>query len=487
VAALATFGTVIGIVTFVVLPAVASTAGASTAYSPVPPPASPSGIVPIDQPTGGQSNDCDFFYTHNNTTKPEPTFQFRISNPKKGTFTYTDPATGASFVVKVDSTDVWAAFSTTSAKVIDVGIKGGTDSTWYDYQRADATLFPSYAATDTSQAGYVTADGGNATSTDGMHAPAQNTVGPILYSVSNLTFCYGLGSASGHVYQDANENGTNDGGDTALPGWAVRLYGSGSTPVATTTSGSDGSYRFDTTFNPAVTYRICEAPPSAQPGPWAQSQPYSPPTPAFCTGTGELKKGYSFTPTSAFQAITGKDFGNVPAVNEPACPPPTPFGLPNYQIQLAACKPGQTFVFASTTGVVDGNPATLSPTVSVFVGDETQPLVPLVEKIVEPFTIQTPQPAVTLVYDDTFPFSLADAVPMPFCKLDPRISGSEFNLQTAYSTHAGASSVIPSGATSCLILQSQSAIRPDPANHPDQGTYTAYVYSELDGLRGIGP
>jgi SdrD B-like domain len=504
VAGLVALGTLVSLVTFVVLPAVASTtavtatAAASPAYSQVPPGATPSGIIPIDQPTGGQSNDCSFFYSNNSTTKPQPAHQFRIANPKKGSFTYTDSATGASFVVRVDSTDKWASFAATGAKVVDVGIKGGTDETWYNYDQA-APAFPYAPANDSG--GYVTADGGTAT-LGTLHAPAQDTsANPVtLYSVSNLTFCYNAGSVSGTVYLDANKDGTNDAtpspADTPLSGWTVRLYGSGSSPVATTTSAADGSYRFNVSFNTSTTYSICEVPGSSPPSPataWAQSQPYTSAsfTPAACTGTGELKKGYSFTATSAAQDITGKDFGNVPAITEP-CPPPSPFGTdPNYQIQLATCKAGQTFVFSSTSAVIDGNSNTPSPTFSVFVGDETQPLVPLVEKIVAPFTIVTPtilnpQPLVTLVYDDTFPFSLADAVPMPFCQRDPR--ATEFGLATRYGTAPYyASEVLPGTATSCLILQSQSAIRPDPTNHPDQGTYTAYVYSELDGLRGVGP
>ncbi len=292
-----------------------------------------------------------------------------------------------------------------------------------------------------------------------------------------------IGSVSGTVYQDANQNGQNDAGDTPQPGWTVNLYTS-STLTATTTSGAGGGYSFNLLLSTGTPYRICEAPPSTPRIIWAQSQP-QPTTPNICTGTSELNKGYSFQPSSSMADITANDLGNVPAVNQPTCPPSAPFGLDNYKIQLAGCKLGQTFVFAATPGVIDGNTSTPPPSVSVWVGDATQAPVPLVEKITFPFTITdpgTPQPLLTLYYDDLFPFSQARAAAMPFCYLDPRVATSEFDLQQAYSTVGGAASVLP-GTTSCLILQSQSATRIAAG----QGTYTAFVYSTLDGLRFAGP
>ena len=299
-----------------------------------------------------------------------------------------------------------------------------------------------------------------------------------------------LGSVSGTVYQDVNQNGANDNGEPALSNWTINLY-NGSSLVATTTSGLDGSYRFDLVLSTSA-YRICEAPPS--PGTWAQSQPL-PSTPNICGAGSELIKGWVFTPQTATDTITAKDLGNVPAVLQP-CSPPQPFGPPasgnvSYSIQLAACKPGQTFVFALIPAVVDGIDTNTPPTVSVWVGDETQTKVPLVEKIVFPFTIQpgATEPLLIMHYDDTFPFSIVGAPTMPFCNLDPRdpaaLSNPDFTLLAAYTTHTGASSVLPGTATSCLIVQTESSTRLGSASGP--GAYTAYVYSELDGLRFAGP
>ena len=475
VGGLVVLGALIGLVTFVVVPALASTAGGS-----VPPPSATQQVLPTDVNTGGQSNDCQVFYASNPGSQPP--YQYRISNPQSGTYTTTAAGATVTFTLKMNpgnagptvspayANDKYVNFTATGAKVVDVGIKGGTDTTRYAY--------------GSKPLGYVT--GGTPTDSY-LHAPAQsvdaNNQPTQLYSVSNLTFCFDVGgSVSGTVFQDANQNGTNDTGDTAQSGWTVRLYGStSSTPVTSTTSGTNGSYRLKAVLDPAKTYRVCEAPPS---GTWAQSKPL-PSSANLCSGTGELKKGYSFIPASATDDIGGKDFGNAPSVVA-SCPPPTPFGLSNYQVQLAVCKPGQTYVFGSNPGIIDGNTATPPPSVSIWVADETQGPVPLVERITFPFLVQTPQPLLTLYYDDTFPFSQADAVPMPFCKLDPRIAGSEFDLQSGFLTVATAANVLPAGATSCLIVASQTA-PPDPVNQPTLGSYTAYVYSSIDGLRFGGP
>jgi len=477
--AIGALAVLIGLVLLIVLPALATPPGVA-----IPPPSIPKGVTAVDVPTGGQSNDCTVFYANNPAN--QPAYQYRISNPKSQKYTTTVNGTTVTFTLTMNppnlspslpayANDKYVSFTSTGVAIADAGIKGGTDTARYNY--TGLLGGPSYGAGVTSD-GY-------------LHGPAQSTVSTTnltptsLYSVSNLTFCFTLaGSVSGTVYQDANQNGTKDTGDTGQSGWTVSLYKGvtagnpvpAGTLVSTTTSGSDGSYNFSLPFTAGTTYRVCESPPS---GEWAQSQPL-PSSPDICTTGTEKPKGYDFTPTSATQSFTGKDFGNVSAI---ACVQ-GPFGLPNYTIQLDQCKEN-TFVFSATPGVIDGNPSTPPPSVSVWVGDSTQAEVPLVEKIVFPFTVQppgTPQPLMTLFYDDTFPFSQADATPMPFCQQDPRDT-TEFGLQPGLDP----ATVLPGTATSCLIQQTMSAVRPDAVNHPDQGTYTAYVYSRLDGYRGVSP
>ncbi len=468
---------------FVVLPAFATSAGVQ-----IPPPSIPKNIVPIDEPTGGQSNDCAFFYSASGFSKAgsaRPTYQFRIANPKSQTYTTTvgntqvtftltmnppNPPPGSQTPLPAYANQKYISFTSTGAAIVDVGIKGGTDEARYNYDNAVTGLSnPDYGA--------VASDGY-------LHAPAQSTVSSgnltptSLYSISNLTFCFELGvTGSGTVYQDAGPfpNGTRDAGEPGLPGWTVNLYAA-ATLVATTTTAVDGSYSF-TVPQSQTAYTICEAPPSDMG--WVQTEP-KPSSPNMCSGPNELPKGQTFNGSAS---VANLNFGNVSGGVHAPCDP-APFGLPNYQIQLAACKPNQLFVFSSTPGVIDGDLVTPPPVVSVLAADQTQTPVPLVEKITFPFKITPPgtlQPLITLYYDDTFPYTVAGAAPMPFCKLDPRQTASEFVLRNPYDLDANVGLVIPAPATSCLIMQSQAA---DP-NPPDStiGTYTAYVYSDIDSLR----
>jgi hypothetical protein len=436
------------LLTFVVLPAFGSATG-----SPVPPP-STRGITPVDVSTGGQSNDCSLFYAQNPSA--QPAYQYRIANPKSQTYATTTPdGIPVTFTLTVNPDDAKLAFgyasnkyfdfASTGAQVVDVGVKGGTDETRYNY----SGLFGQ------TNLGPVSSDGA-------LHPPAQSVDAQgnptQLYSLSNVTFCYNVarGSVSGTVYQDVNQNGSNDAGDTAQA-WTVRLY-KGSTAVASTTSSaSDGSYHFNLLLDTSSTYRVCEAPPS---GTWAQSQP-KPNSPNLCTGTGELRKGYSFTPSSSTQALGSNDFGNVPAV---ACT--SPMGTPgSYQIQLAHCKPNE-FVFDS------GTSASGSPFVSVWASDQTQPPVPMVEKITWPYDVTAGQNQFKVIYNDTFPFT-ATPTNMQYCQLDPRTSTSSFDLQLPYQDDSAKGSVLPGTETSCLISTTESA----------DGHFVAWIYSDIDGWR----
>ena len=436
--ALAVASLAIALMMFIVLPALASIPG-----QPVPPP-STSGIMPVDVNTGGQPNDCAVF----GSTAAN---QFRISNPKSQTYTTSVNGMPVAFTLKLNPADAkglpayanqkYVDVSSSGAAILDIGIKGGSDSTHYRYSGLPG--------------GFTTADGA-------LHAPAQATLSDgtptALYSISNLTFCFnGVGSISGTVYQDLNQNGGNDD-SSPQSGWTVKLY-RGSSLVRTTTSGSDGSYIFSVSLATGSQYTVCEAPPS---GTWAQTQP-PPASDNVCSGAGELGKGYRFTPTSPLQQISGKDFGNV---TSQLCIP-GPFGVPTYQIQLADCKPNQSYVFDSGTTPL-GNPF-----VSVWAGDQTNGVeVPLVERITFPFDPTKGQNQFAVLYTDVFPFDLTQLKTMQYCKLDPR-DGSEFTLQPQFQTSASKGSVLPGTETSCLISTTESA----------NATFVGYVYSVLDGLR----
>jgi hypothetical protein len=460
IAALAGIGLLVGITLLVVLPALASSPG-----SLVKPPSS-QGITPVDVATGGQSNDCAIF----NSSAAN---QFRISNPKTQTYSSTVNGAPVTFKVTLNPADAQNApayangkyldFQSTGAAVVDVGIKGGTDETRYNYS-GQAGAGPNL--------GSVSSDGI-------MHAPAQTTDSTTglptqLYSVSNLTFCFDLtGSVSGTVFQDKNQNGTNDSGDSPLA-WTVRLYKNGAVVASTSSSSIDGSYTFNVPLDTTATYAVCEAPPS---GTWAQTKP-GPKSANVCTGAGELPKGYTFKPTSSTQAISGDDFGNVPAV---PCAQPMTSTLDDgttYDVQLAACKTGQTFVFNS--GTTSGG----NPFVSIYAGDQTmQNRQPLVERIKfpNPLNADGTFKYTKLNYTDAFPFDPNATQPMPACKLDPRTDPASLVLANAYTADSAKTSVLPTingtMATSCLISSSAFV---DP---PGKAWFVAYVYSDIDGLR----
>jgi hypothetical protein len=228
---------------------------------------------------------------------------------------------------------------------------------------------------------------------------------------------------------------------------------------------------------------------------FAQSEPL--PTAAnSCATLGGLPKGQQFQPSSAGANVT-KNFGVDPAVAEPTpCPPQTPFGFNEtnneLQIQLATCKPNQTFVFNS------GNLNDGSPFVSVWASDQTQPLVPLIEKVVFPDPIVSGAPKFQhLAYTDVFPYDPAAAEQMAFCKLDPRdpsdpnamrLLGTAGPPPTGFRNDNSKSLVLPdtnagtaTPATSCVI-----SLR-TYVDANGNSFLEAYVWSDIDGFtKGIG-
>jgi SdrD B-like protein len=459
-------------VLFVVLPALATPPGVR-----IPPPSVQKGITPIDVPTGGQSDDCSVFYASAGT---KPTYQYRISNPKSKTYSTTVNNVPVSFTLQMNPGDLGAnttpaytndkyvsVTKSTGAAIVDIGIKGGTDTARYNY--AGLTV-----------PGATNANYGSVSSDTYLHGPAQSTVSGTnltptsLYSVSNLTFCFELaGSVSGTIYQDNDQNGSfNSPGDAGLAGWTVDLrnHGTGSL-VTSTTSGSDGSYGFSVPLTVGTTYRICESPPS---GTWAQSQPApsSDPGSKICVDSGELARGYTFTATSATQAVTGQDFGNVPAVT---CSSPfDPFGDGSYLVKLAACKTNN-FVF--NHGTTSGG----KPFVSLWADDQTKPKQPMVEKITWPYNVSGGQNQFKVLYTDAFPFDVNQLKAMQYCQLDPRDPSGADGLTLSsspvdYTQDTNKGLVLPTGETSCLISTTESAT----------GTFVAFVFSDIDGYRTTG-
>ena len=308
-----------------------------------------------------------------------------------------------------------------------------------------------------------------------------------------------IGSLGGTVYQDNNgpagvgaDGKFEAGTDSPLSLWGVTLYDGSGTVVGTTTSDVNGQYSFSLPFDPTQTYRVCVTPPGSM-GIYGQSEPL-PTSPDNCLSP-ELQKGQTFQPSSSGSTVA-ENFGVDPAVPEAGCPPgpPTTFGFDNtssggsaLQIKLAGCKARpQSFVFDS------GSPGDPNyPWVSVWASDQTQPEVPLIERIVFPDPITGGKPTLQhLAYTDVFPYDPAASEQMAFCRLDPRDPSdlSGMTLANGFLNDSTKSQVLPATnagtptpATSCAI-----SIR-TYVDASGNSWLEAYVYTDIDGFtKGIG-
>jgi len=125
--------------------------------------------------------------------------------------------------------------------------------------------------------------------TDSAHyyfEPTADTLNNIYLAISH-TAC---GSISGHKYQDANNNGVIDSGESPLSGWDIDLSDGNATTTVQT--GSDGSYLFSN-LSPGV-YTVVE-------GANAAKQPFRQTYPTGGSHSVALTKGAT---------IIDKDFAN---------------------------------------------------------------------------------------------------------------------------------------------------------------------------------
>jgi hypothetical protein len=464
------FAAAIGVTLWVVLPAFASDPGDF-----VTPASTPAKVLPYDVPVGG-TGDCANLFTGLNTlgtgikeydnVNPKTTNGINLSSGNKDNVLFgltmnTDSNKNQTLDVK-----------STGAAILGIGIKGGTQSTAYNYKRY-------------TTAGFVTGD-------NGLHGPLQSfttdpstliETGTQYYSISQLSVCYKVASyIQGTVYRDLDQSGAFSSGDTRPTGWTVRLYkdvtpgtpGGGTLIASASTVATTGSYsyHFDLPVDGSH-YRVCEVPTELPPtgiaGVWVETEPL-PATATLCNSSDELElaKGYDFTPTSSAGATD--DFGNVGGFPCNSAP----VGINPYTV--GECKAGQTYVFNSGTldGTLNG-----TPFVDYWVGNPNQLPIPVVERLNFPDQIVNGQPASTkLRYADGggFPVNLLTLSQMQYCKIDPR-NGGELTLG-AYTL----AQVLPPGETSCVIsIKTTAPVPPNAA-----GTLQAYVYALGDSVRSTG-
>jgi len=457
------FAAAIGVTLWVVLPAFASDPGDF-----VSPASTSAHVLPYDVAVGG-TGDCANLFTGPNSlgagikeydnVNPKTTNGINLSSGNKDNVAF-------GLTMNTDSNkNQTLDIKSTGAAILGLGIKGGTQSTAYNYKRY-------------TTAGFVTGD-------NGLHGPLQSfttdpstliETGTQFYSISQLSVCYKVASyIQGIVYQDVDQSGAFNSGDTRPTGWTVRLYKDvtpgtpgGGTVIASASTVATGSYsyHFDLPVD-GTHYRVCEVPNGQPPtgigGVWVETQPL-PSTATLCNGSGELAKGYDFTPTSSAGA-TG-DFGNVGGYPCNSAP----VGIDPYTV--GACKLGETYVF--NTGLLSG-----APFVDYWVGDPSLASIPVVERLNFPDQIVNGQPASTkLRYADGggFPVNLVTLSQMQYCKIDPR--NGELTLDPSYSQ----ADVLPTGETSCVLSIKTTAPVPPNAD----GTLQAYVYALGDSIRSTG-
>ena len=112
---------------------------------------------------------------------------------------------------------------------------------------------------------------------------------------------------------------------------------------------------------------------------------------------------------------------------------------------------------------------------SVWAGDQTNAAEePLVERITWPYDASMGQNQFTVLYTDVFPFDLGAVTADEGLRARSARDGSEFTLATAVPVERKQGQHPPAGTeTSCLIS----------TTGPPNGTFVAYMYSDLDGLR----
>ena len=403
--------------------------------------ASTRGVTPTLVDLGGQANDCSASQVHSAAE-----WDFRVVNPINGT-TYTDTRTGASFQITLDANQIFLGFVGTRA-VSDLVVKGGQKSSWYDY---DGTPSVGPVASDSR-----------------LHAPPK---GNTYFPVSHVSFCYSTkGSISGTVYNDLNGNGaltTSSPAEPGLSGWTVTAYNSGGTAVATSgPTGANGSYTLSN-LPLGVTYAVCAVPSS---GFWALSEPTS--TPSRCSSS-PTRRGWQFQLDASTTRNFGAQSGVIPSCTTPFSGPAFGSAVGNvvYEAQLVPqgdtpCKDSLVVMYSY---VPDTNQlyATLHPPTE----GGTDPW-EVVEHIRwTGITLDTQNP-ITLWYDDSPPYDGVGHTDLIPCNLDPRDDPNSFVLPS----HAD---LTPGSETSCMLASTDSA-----GSGPDDRSYDAWIYSNVDGTRG---
>jgi hypothetical protein len=399
-------------------------------------------VTPTVVDLGGQNFDCRTTQVNSGAQ-----WDFRVINPVDGR-TYTDNRTGASFRISLDANQIFLGFTGTKAAVYDLVIKGGSKSSWYNY---DATNGP-----------------GPVTSDSKLHAPPK---GNSYFAVSHVSFCYSnTATISGTVYNDLDGNGAltaNSPEEAGLGGWTVRAYNNTGAVVGSVGSASNGSYILSN-IPIGATYAVCATPSS---GLWSLSEPTT--TPGRCSSS-PVGRGWEFE----LNGNATKNFGAQSAVR-PDCYEEfsgTAFGSAAGNVEYSAqlvpqdgdCKDSALVMYS-----YEPNTNQLFATLNPPTEDASDPW-EVVEHIRwTGITLDTQNP-ITLWYDDVAPYDGVSRTNLIPCDSDPRDDPTSFALPASHPE------LMPAGHTSCLLASTDSA-----GSGPDDRSYEAWIYSEVDGSRGF--
>ena len=293
---------------------------------------------------------------------------------------------------------------------------------------------------------------------------------------------------SGLVYHDRDQSGgfainaNSPTSDVIKPDWTVTLFrqtGATYTNVDSAISAADGTYEVE---GPAGSnYRVCVravTPPASSADSASAWAVRSTPGVTLTTGCTDItasspdSRGLSVLnlPTAG---VINQNFAVVPVTvfNFGAGSPPA--GSGNYVVTAGGDTTKVAQHYVQETWISNDRPFFVFAPINACTGCGDIYLLEHLQGTIAQSALG-PTKQVSLVYDDTEPFTVF--LPMPYCLQDPRGTSS---------TDLLTDDVLPDGATSCIVEGHQTV---DGDGTPGNAfvDFEFFVYSSYDGGRGAG-
>ena len=172
-------------------------------------PSDPLGVQPVEDSSGGNTFVC-----------PSGLNQFKINNPKSGTYSTSVSGVPVSFALTVSggaNRDKYLSFRSNIAAVSVVAVNGGTKTAVYNY--SSPAMADGYGPPPTGTLNPLTVDVDGTNGKIGLHAPVDSGGTP--FSVSITTFCFTLPT----VHPDCDEpfSGIEFGGTAGTVEYSAQL------------------------------------------------------------------------------------------------------------------------------------------------------------------------------------------------------------------------------------------------------------------------